>query len=131
MRTLSPFDYETVIASVIKTGRAVIVHEAPRTCGFGAEISAQIMERAVLHLQAPVLRVTGFDTVPPLAKLEDYYQPDAETVVEAVRSASSRSGSSTAQRKRRRERGIRRVPGVRARAAGRCGPSSPTPSPTS
>jgi pyruvate/2-oxoglutarate/acetoin dehydrogenase E1 component len=63
----------------------VVVHEAPRTCGFGAEISAQIMERAVLHLQAPVLRVTGFDTVPPLAKLEDYYQPDADAVVEAVR----------------------------------------------
>jgi pyruvate dehydrogenase E1 component beta subunit len=84
-RTLSPFDYGTVIDSVKKTGRAVVVHEAPRTCGFGAEISAQIMERAVLHLQAPVLRVTGFDTVPPLAKLEDYYQPDADAVVEAVR----------------------------------------------
>jgi pyruvate dehydrogenase E1 component beta subunit len=86
VRTLSPFDYETVVASVSKTGRAVIVHEAPRTCGFGAEISAQIMERAVLRLQAPVLRVTGFDTVPPLAKLEDYYQPDAGMVVDAVRS---------------------------------------------
>jgi pyruvate/2-oxoglutarate/acetoin dehydrogenase E1 component len=86
VRTLSPFDFETVIASVVKTGRAVIVHEAPRTCGFGAEISAEIMERAVLHLQAPVVRVTGFDTVPPLAKLEDYYQPDAETVVNAVKS---------------------------------------------
>jgi pyruvate dehydrogenase E1 component beta subunit len=86
VRTLSPFDFETVIASVIKTGRAVVVHEAPRTCGFGAEISAQIMERAVLHLQAPVTRVTGFDTIPPLAKLEDYYQPEAETVVDTVRS---------------------------------------------
>ena len=86
VRTLSPFDFETVIASVTKTGRAIIVHEAPRTCGFGAEISAQIMERAVLHLQAPVLRVTGFDTMPPLAKLEDYYQPDAEMVVDAAKS---------------------------------------------
>ena len=86
VRTLSPFDFETVIASVVKTGRAVVVHEAPRTCGFGAEISAQIMERAVLHLQAPVTRVTGFDTIPPLAKLEDYYQPEAETVVDTVRS---------------------------------------------
>jgi pyruvate/2-oxoglutarate/acetoin dehydrogenase E1 component len=86
VRTLSPFDFDTVIASVAKTGRAVVVHEAPRTCGFGAEISAQIMERAVLHLQSPVVRITGFDTVPPLAKLEDYYQPEAETVVEAVRS---------------------------------------------
>jgi pyruvate dehydrogenase E1 component beta subunit len=85
VRSLAPFDFETVIASVAKTGRAVIVHEAPRSGGFGAEISAQIMERAVLHLQAPVLRVTGFDTVPPLAKLEDYYQPDVDTVVEAVK----------------------------------------------
>jgi pyruvate dehydrogenase E1 component beta subunit len=85
VRSLSPFDFETVIASVTKTGRAIIVHEAPRTCGFGAEISAQIMERAVLHLQGPVVRVTGFDTVPPLAKLEDYYQPDAEMVVSAAK----------------------------------------------
>lgn len=86
VRSMAPLDYETIIASVSKTGRAVVVHEAPRTCGMGAEISAQIMERAVLHLKAPVLRVTGFDTVPPLAKLEDYYQPDAERVLSAVRS---------------------------------------------
>jgi pyruvate dehydrogenase E1 component beta subunit len=85
VRTLSPFDYETVVASVSKTGRAIIVHEAPRTCGFGAEISAQIMERAVLHLQAPVLRITGFDTIAPLAKLEDYYQPNVGMVVDAVK----------------------------------------------
>jgi pyruvate dehydrogenase E1 component beta subunit len=85
VRTLSPFDYETVIASVAKTGRAVIVHEAPKTCGFGAEISAEIMERAVLHLQAPVVRITGFDTVPPLARLEDYYQPNADLVVDAAK----------------------------------------------
>ena len=85
IRTLSPFDFETVTASVAKTGRAIIVHEAPRTCGFGAEISAQIMERAVLHLKSPVVRVAGFDTIPPLAKLEDYYQPDVETVVETVK----------------------------------------------
>lgn len=85
VRSLSPFDFETVIASVTKTGRAVVVHEAPRTCGFGAEISAQIMERAVLHLKSPVVRITGFDTVPPLAKLEDYYQPDVDTVVEAIK----------------------------------------------
>ncbi len=85
VRTLSPFDFETVVGSVKKTGRAVIVHEAPRTCGFGAEISAQIMERAVLSLQAPVVRVTGFDTIPPLAKLEDYYQPNAGMVVDAVK----------------------------------------------
>ncbi len=85
VRTLSPFDYETVVASVRKTGRAIIVHEAPRSCGFGAEISAQIMERAVLHLEAPVVRITGFDTMPPLGRLEDYYQPDAGMVVDAAK----------------------------------------------
>jgi pyruvate dehydrogenase E1 component beta subunit len=85
VRTLSPFDYETVVASVSKTGRAVIVHEAPKSCGFGAEICAQIMERAVLHLQAPVVRVTGLDTIPPLAKLEDYYQPDAGMVLHTAK----------------------------------------------
>jgi pyruvate dehydrogenase E1 component beta subunit len=85
VRTLSPFDYETVVASVSKTGRAIIVHEAPKTCGFGAEISAQIMERAVLHLLAPVVRITGFDTIAPLAKLEDYYQPNAGVVVDAAK----------------------------------------------
>jgi pyruvate dehydrogenase E1 component beta subunit len=85
VRTLAPLDIETVVASVAKTGRAIVVHEAPRTCGFGAEISATIMERAVLHLLSPVVRVTGFDTIPPLAKLEDYYQPDVDAVVEAVK----------------------------------------------
>jgi pyruvate dehydrogenase E1 component beta subunit len=87
VRTLAPFDFETVIESVAKTGRAVIVHEAPRSCGFGAEITAQIMERAILHLRSPVTRVTGFDTIPPLAKLEDYYQPDVDTVVEAIKAS--------------------------------------------
>jgi len=85
VRTLSPCDHDTIIESVKKTGRAVVVHEAPRTCGFAAEISSQIMERALLHLKAPVNRVTGFDTIPPLAKLEDYYQPDAARVVDAVK----------------------------------------------
>jgi len=84
VRTLSPFDFESVTASVIKTGRAVVVHEAPRTGGFGGEIAAQLMERAILHLEAPVRRVTGFDTVPPLAKLEDYFHPDADRVVDEI-----------------------------------------------
>lgn len=84
VRTLSPFDFETVTESVIKTGRAVIVQEAPRSGGFASEISAQLMERAVLHLEAPVKRVTGFDTIPPLSKLEDHYQPSVDLVVDEV-----------------------------------------------
>ncbi|MHB9148496.1 MAG: alpha-ketoacid dehydrogenase subunit beta [Thermoleophilia bacterium] len=84
LRTLSPFDFETVTRSVVKTGRAVIVQEAPISGGFASEISAQLMERAILHLQAPVKRVGGFDTVPPLSKLEDYYQPSVDRVVDEV-----------------------------------------------
>jgi pyruvate dehydrogenase E1 component beta subunit len=84
VRTIAPCDYETIVESAKRTGRAVVVHEAPRTGGFGAEISAQITERAILHLQAPVLRVTGFDTMPPLAKLEGYYQPGVDDVIKAV-----------------------------------------------
>ncbi len=84
LRTLSPFDIETVINSVKKTGRAIVVHEAPRTAGLGAEIVAQINEKALLDLQAPVERVTGYDTIFPLAKLENYYLPDVKKVTEAI-----------------------------------------------
>lgn len=84
VRTLSPFDGETIVESVRRTGRAVIVHEAPRTGGFGAEVSARIAEEAILRLEAPVRRVAGFDTLPPLAKLEDYYQPNAELVAQEI-----------------------------------------------
>jgi pyruvate dehydrogenase E1 component beta subunit len=83
LRTLMPFDIETIIASVKKTGRAVVVHEAPRTCGFGAEIAASIQERAMLHLEAPILRVTGFDTPFPYT-LEHDYLPDADRILDAV-----------------------------------------------
>lgn len=72
LRTLMPFDVETVLSSVQKTGRLVIVHEAPRTCGFGAELAATVGEKALLHLQAPVMRITGFDTPFPYAREEDY-----------------------------------------------------------
>lgn len=72
LRTLMPYDLDTILQSVRKTGRAVIVHEAPRTCGFGAELAAVINERALLHLEAPVYRVTGFDTPFPYALEEDY-----------------------------------------------------------
>lgn len=84
LRTLSPLDTETIIDSVKKTKRAVIVHEAPRTCGVGAEISARINENALLYLEAPLERVTGFDTVMPLPKMEKYYLPDAQRVARAV-----------------------------------------------
>jgi pyruvate dehydrogenase E1 component beta subunit len=85
LRTLSPLDVPTIIASVEKTGRAVVVHEAARTCGVGAEIVAQINEKALLSLEAPVERVTGFDTVFPLPQLEQYYLPTPEAIIQAVR----------------------------------------------
>jgi 2-oxoisovalerate dehydrogenase E1 component beta subunit len=83
LRTLLPFDIETILSSVMKTGRVVIVHEAPRTCGFGAELAATIQERALLHLEAPILRVTGFDTPFPDA-LEPEYLPDRERILDAI-----------------------------------------------
>lgn len=84
-RIVSPLDAEAIIASVKQTGRCVVVHEAPRTCGLGAEISALVMEEALLHLKAPVMRVTGFDTVMPLPKGEHFYLPNVGRIVEAVR----------------------------------------------
>jgi 2-oxoisovalerate dehydrogenase E1 component beta subunit len=83
LRTLVPLDAETVIASVRKTGRVVIVHEAPRTCGYGAELAALVAEQALTSLQAPVLRVTGYDTPFPYT-LEHTYLPDAPRVTRAV-----------------------------------------------
>ena len=85
VRTIDPMDVPTLLTSVHKTGRAVVVHEAPRTCGLGAEIVAQINEKALLSLQAPVERVTGFDTIFPLPQLEKYYLPTTARVVEAIR----------------------------------------------
>ena len=84
LRTLYPFDMDAVEASVKKTGRCVIVHEAPKSCGFGAEIAARIMERCFLHLEAPVQRVTGFDTIMPYYKLELEYMPDADRIAWAI-----------------------------------------------
>lgn len=83
LRTLLPWDVDTVLESVKKTGRVVVVHEAPRTCGFGAEIAATIQEKAMLHLEAPILRVTGFDTPFPYT-LEQEYLPDAARILDAV-----------------------------------------------
>lgn len=82
--TLNPFDVETVLTSVRKTGRAVIVQEAARTCGFGAEIAATIAEEAMLHLRAPILRVTAPDVPVPLAKLVDHYLPSSAQIQAAV-----------------------------------------------
>ncbi len=83
LRTLVPLDEETILESVKKTGRVVIVHEAPKTCGFGAELSAIINEEALLYLEAPIVRVTGLDTPFPYA-LEHIYMPDPERVALAV-----------------------------------------------
>jgi pyruvate dehydrogenase E1 component beta subunit len=84
LRTLSPLDTEAIVESVKKTHRVVLVQEAPASCGVGAEIIARINEKALIHLEAPVARVTGFDTVMPLPKLEKHYLPNAERVVEAA-----------------------------------------------
>jgi pyruvate dehydrogenase E1 component beta subunit len=85
LRTLSPMDKETVVASVKRTGRALIVHEAPKTCGLGAEVAATIGERALLSLDAPVLRLTGQDISVPLPKSEGLYYPSPERVLRAIR----------------------------------------------
>ncbi len=84
LRTIYPIDTDTIAASVEKTGRCVIVHEAPKTCGMGAEIATIIQERCFLHLEAPVQRVCGFDTVMPYYKLELEYLPDAKRIGEAI-----------------------------------------------
>ncbi|MGD9253759.1 MAG: alpha-ketoacid dehydrogenase subunit beta [Holophagae bacterium] len=87
LRTLNPLDRDTLISSVVKTGRAVVVHEAPKTSGFGAEIVAQIMEHALLQLEAPVERVAGFDVVFPLAQNEKLYLPSRDRIVAAAEKA--------------------------------------------
>ena len=83
--TLKPLDMETILNSVEKTGRCVIVHEAARTCGVGAEIAAQLAEKGLMHLLAPVARVTGYDTVMPLYRLEMEYMPSTDRILEAVK----------------------------------------------
>jgi 2-oxoisovalerate dehydrogenase E1 component beta subunit len=84
LRSLQPLDLDAIVASVKKTGRAVVVHEAPRTCGFGAELVALIQERCFLSLEAPVARVTGFDTPFPYT-LEAEYLPRAPRILKALR----------------------------------------------
>ncbi|NMP21106.1 transketolase C-terminal domain-containing protein [Sulfobacillus harzensis] len=85
LRTLSPMDTAAIIASVQKTGRAVVVHEAVRTGGVGAEVASVIQEGAFLSLEAPIQRVTGYDTPFPVPSVEDLWLPDADRVLEAIR----------------------------------------------
>lgn len=84
LRTVWPFDVDSIDASVKKTGRLVIVHEAPRSVSISAEIAATVAERCLLSLVAPIKRVTSYDIVPPLSKLEDYNYPDSDRVVRAI-----------------------------------------------
>jgi len=84
LRTISPLDVDTIITSVKKTGRVVVVHEAQKTGGVGAEIIALINEHAILDLQAPVERVTGYDIIVPLAKLEEHYTVNEQRIAEAI-----------------------------------------------
>jgi hypothetical protein len=84
LRSLYPLDRESIIESVRKTGRAVVVQEAPRTAGLAAEITSLINEEAFLSLEAPVNRVTGYDTVVPLARLEDEYRPGLKRLEKAL-----------------------------------------------
>jgi pyruvate dehydrogenase E1 component beta subunit len=87
LRTLSPMDDEAIVESFKKTGRAAIVHEAPKTGGWGAEIAATLQEEALIYQEAPVERITGFDTPFPLYTLEDYYLPEPARIEEGIRDA--------------------------------------------
>ncbi|MCG0239795.1 MAG: alpha-ketoacid dehydrogenase subunit beta [Firmicutes bacterium] len=89
LRSLMPLDVEAIVASVQKTGRVVVLNEAPRTAGAAAEIIALINDKALLYLEAPVVRVTGFDVPMPYLLNEDLYLPDAERVLEAIREVRS------------------------------------------
>jgi pyruvate dehydrogenase E1 component beta subunit len=86
LRSLSPLDLDLLERCAVETGRVVVVHEAPRTLGMGAEVAARVMELAFDHLEAPVARVTGWDVPYPPASLEQRYLPSVERIVEAARS---------------------------------------------
>ena len=85
LRSLKPLDEDALLASAAKTGRVVVVQEAPRTCGFAAEVAAVLAEKAIYDLHGPVLRVTGYDVPYPYWQLEDAYMPSVERVVDAAR----------------------------------------------
>ena len=84
VESISPLDIDTILQSVEKTGRCVIIHEAAKNCGVGAEIAAEIAEKGLLFLQAPIKRVAGFDTVMPYLKLEKYYMHSTQRILNAV-----------------------------------------------
>lgn len=84
LRSLVPLDLDTVLGSVRKTGRAIVVHEAPRSCGFGAELAALIAEGAFYSMEAPVLRVAGYDVPYPPAKIEEEFLPSVDRILDAV-----------------------------------------------
>ena len=85
LRTLKPLDEDTLLAAVAQTGRVVVVQEAPRVCGFAAEVAAVLAEKAIFDLQGPVIRVTGYDVPYPYWQIEDAYMPSVERVVDAAR----------------------------------------------
>jgi pyruvate dehydrogenase E1 component beta subunit len=85
--TLKPLDSATILESVMRTGRLVIIHEAPLTCGYGAEIAARIAERGLTSLLAPIERVAGYDTMMPYPRTENYYMPNTERISAAARRA--------------------------------------------
>jgi pyruvate/2-oxoglutarate/acetoin dehydrogenase E1 component len=85
IRSLKPLDEEALLAAAAKTGRVVIVQEAPRVAGYAAELAAILAEKAMLDLQAPIVRVTGYDVPYPYWQIEDAYMPSAERVADAAR----------------------------------------------
>jgi pyruvate dehydrogenase E1 component beta subunit len=95
LRSLSPIDFDTVEASVRKTGRLVITHEAQQFGGLGAELAASITDRCFLHLEAPPARVTGFDVPYPAARLEEHFLPDLDRILDAVDRVLGRTNSLT------------------------------------
>jgi len=89
LRSLSPIDTETIFASVRKTGRCVVAHEAPVTAGLGAEIAARVSQECFYHLESPVLRVGGYSTPYPPSRIEDHYLPDLDRILDSVDQAFS------------------------------------------
>ncbi len=85
LASISPIDYETILESVEKTGRLVIIHEAARTCGVGAEVAAIVAEKGLYDLQSPIRRVTGYDTIMPYFRLEMDYMPSVKKITDAIR----------------------------------------------